>query len=89
MNPIESSSEADRIHFAVLAIEAAAKKMGITPSEMRRRLKKQELIKKRLFKFYDTLYTQSIAWISDDIVEVLYNWEATDVATTAQKGGIV
>lgn len=34
--------EADRIHFAVLAIEAGAREMGISPCEMRRRLKKQD-----------------------------------------------
>ena len=30
----------DKIHFAVIAIEASAKKMRISPMEMRRRLEK-------------------------------------------------
>ena len=33
-----SNPEADRIHFAVLAIEAGAKKLGISPAEMQKRL---------------------------------------------------
>ena len=33
----------DKIHFAVMAIEASAKKMRISPMEMRRRLEKASL----------------------------------------------
>ena len=62
MEKYQSTPEADRIHFVVLAIEAGAKKMGITPAEMRRRLEKQELIKKRVLKFYGLLHTPSIYW---------------------------
>ena len=42
---LKKSPEFDRLAFTVLAIEAAAQKMGITPSEMRRRLDKVGLIK--------------------------------------------
>lgn len=55
--------------------------MGITPAEMRRRLKKQELIKKRVLKFYGLLHTQSIDWVADDITETLQNWETPDNAS--------
>ena len=37
---LKSSPEFDRLCFTVLAIEASAQKMGISPSEMRRRLDK-------------------------------------------------
>lgn len=37
--------EMDRLAFTVLAIEASAQKMNISPSEMRRRLDKVGLIK--------------------------------------------
>lgn len=37
--------EFDRLAFTVLAIEASAQKMNISPSEMRRRLDKVGLIK--------------------------------------------
>ena len=36
--------ESDRIQFAVIAIEAAAKKMGVTTAELTQRLQKQGLI---------------------------------------------
>lgn len=32
----------DKIHFAVMAIEASAKEMSISPMEMRRRLKRSD-----------------------------------------------
>lgn len=42
---LKSNPEFDRLAFTVLAIEASAQKMGISPSEMRRRLDKVGLIK--------------------------------------------
>ena len=41
----KSDPEFDRLAFTVLAIEASAQKMGISPSEMRKRLDKVGLIK--------------------------------------------
>lgn len=67
--------ESDRIQFAVIAIEAAAKKMGVTTAELAQRLQKQGLIEGRLIKFYDTLHTQSADYVADDIIETLKNWE--------------
>lgn len=65
-----------RIHFAVMAIESGARKLGISSKEMHDRLRKQGLIRNRLFKRYDTLHTQSLDWVTDDISETLLNWEA-------------
>lgn len=65
-----------RIHFAVMAIESGARKLGISGKEMHDRLKKQGLIKNRLFKRYEELHTQSLDWMADDICETLLNWEA-------------
>ena len=65
-----------RIHFAVMAIESGARKPGISSKEMHDRLRKQGLIRNRLFKRYDTLHTQSLDWVADDISETLLNWEA-------------
>lgn len=65
-----------RIHFAVMAIEGGARKLGISSKEMHDRLRKQGLIRNRLFKRYDTLHTQSLDWVADDISETLLNWEA-------------
>ena len=41
---LKSDPEFDRLAFTVLAIEASAQKMGISPSEMRKRLDKVGLI---------------------------------------------
>ena len=42
----------DKIHFAVMAIEASAKKMRISPMEMRRRLEKVGLVRRLLLDCY-------------------------------------
>ena len=64
------------IHFVVMAIENAAKKMQIPSWEMYRRLKAQNLVRDRLLSCYDALHTQSIDWVAEDTVETLLNWEA-------------
>lgn len=38
----------DKIHFAVMAIEASAKEMRIFPMEMRRRLERVSLVRRLL-----------------------------------------
>lgn len=65
-----------KIHFAVMAIESGARKLGISGREMHDRLAKQDLIHKRLIKRYDELHTQSLDWVAEDICETLLNWEA-------------
>lgn len=65
-----------RIHFAVMAIESGARKLGISGKEMHARLRKQGLIHNRLIKRYEELHTQSLDWVADDIRETLLNWEA-------------
>lgn len=64
-----------KVHFAVMAIEASAKKERISGKRMHDRLKRQDLIHKRLFKYYDQLHTQSLEWVVDDTIEALRNWE--------------
>ena len=68
--------ESDRIEFAVIAIEAAARKMGISTAELTARLQQQDLIEGRLIRFYETLHTQSAAFVADDIIETLHNYES-------------
>ncbi|MBQ8593876.1 MAG: DUF3791 domain-containing protein [Bacteroidaceae bacterium] len=65
-----------KVHFAVMAIEASAKKQKISGQRMYQRLKQQDLIHKRLFRHYDLLHTQSLEWVTDDVIETLHNWEA-------------
>ena len=49
--------------------------MGISPSELTVRLERQDLLDNRLIRYYDTLHTQSAAYVADDIIETLYNYE--------------
>lgn len=70
-----NSPEYARLAFTVLAIEASAQKMGIPPSEMRRRLDKVGLIKSLIQDCYDTLHTESREAVANDVVEALKNWE--------------
>ena len=70
-----STDTYNRIHFAVMAIEASAKKVNVSGKEMHDRLKRQDLIHKRLMRYYDQLHTQSLEWVVDDTLETLHNWE--------------
>ena len=75
MIDIQSNDTYRKIHFAVMAIEASAKKANISGKEMYERLKRQDLIHQRLFRYYDQLHTQSLQWVVDDTLETLENWE--------------
>ena len=70
--------EFDRLAITVLAIEASAQKMGISPSEMRRRLERVGLVKSLIQDCYDTLHTESREAVANDVVEALKNWERAD-----------
>ena len=73
---MENYSETYRkVHFAVMAIEASAKRQNVSGREMHRRLKEQGLIHRRLFRHYELLHTQSLDWVVDDTFEALHNWE--------------
>ena len=65
-----------KIHFAVMAIESGAKQMDIPAPQMQMRLDKVGLIHKRLIRHYDMLHTQSLEYVTDDIIETLKNREA-------------
>lgn len=71
----KQSPEFDRLAFTVLAIEASAQKMNISPSEMRRRLDKVGLIKNLIQGCYDTMHTESRECVADVVIEALKNWE--------------
>ena len=72
---LKSCPEFDRLAFTVLAIEASAQKMGISPSEMRRRLDKVGLIKSLIQDCYDTLHTESREYVLEDVEEYINNKE--------------
>ena len=64
-----------QVHFAVMAIEASARKARVSGKEMHDRLLAQDLIHQRLFRHYEQLHTQSLEWVVDDTLETLANWE--------------
>ena len=72
---LKGSPKFDRLAFTVLAIEASAQKMGVSPSEMRRRLDKVGLIKNLIQDCYDTLHTESREAVANEVIEALKNWE--------------
>ena len=78
METMKRTPEFDRLAFAVLAIEASAQKMNITPKEMRRRLDRVGLIKSLIGDCYDTLHTESREAVANDVVEALKNWERNE-----------
>ena len=65
----------EQVHFAVLAIEASAKKMGISPREMQQRLNEQDLIESFIVKYYDVFHTMSLEHIAEDTIEALLRRE--------------
>ena len=68
-------SESNKIHFAVMALEASSRKMNISPMEMSQRLKRVDLFKRLVLDCYDVMHTQSLKHVSEDLVEALSNWE--------------
>lgn len=72
---LQRSKAYRKLHFAVMAIEASARKEHITGKAMYDRLKAQGLIHERLLRHYDQLHTQSLDWVVDDTIETLRNWE--------------
>lgn len=68
-----------KIHFAVMAIEASAKKRKVSGQAMYRRLKRQDLVSQRLIQHYETLHTQSIDWVVKDTLMTLRNWEKEEM----------
>jgi hypothetical protein len=69
------SKEYRHLHFAIMVIEASAKRQKVSAAEMYDRLKAQDLINQRLNRYYETLHTQSLDWVVEDTLETLHNWE--------------
>lgn len=82
----QESLASEKIHFAVMAIEAGAKQMGISPKEMRRRLERVDLVDRLIFGCYETLHTESLQHVGEDLAEALRNWEARTGDMQRQNG---
>ena len=59
---LKTTPDFDRLAFTVLAIEASAQKMGISPSEI-------------IQGCYETMHTESREAVANLVVEALKNWE--------------
>lgn len=75
MEGAERTPQGDKVLFAVIAIENAAKKLNVSTEELVNRLERQNLIEGRLFRYYDMLHTQSADYVADDLIETLANYE--------------
>ena len=75
MEGAERTPQGDKVLFAVIAIENAAKKLNVPTEEFVSRLERQHLIEGRLFRYYDMLHTQSADYVADDLIETLLNYE--------------
>ena len=75
MEGAERTLQGDKVLFAVIAIENAAKKLNVPTEELVARLERQNLIEERLFRYYDMLHTQSVDYVADDLIETLSNYE--------------
>ena len=75
MEGAERTPQSDKVLFAVIAIENAAKKLNVSTEELVARLERQNLIEERLFRYYDMLHTQSVDYVADDLIETLSNYE--------------
>ena len=75
MNTPTRMLENEKTHFAVMAIGATAKDMGIDTKELYNRLKRVGLIRSLLLDCYDTLHSESIAGVVWNVEEALKNWE--------------
>ena len=73
--------ESDVMHFCVIAVETAARKMMVDTKTLVERLERYDLIEGRLMKYYDVLHTQSADYVADDIIEALKNRENGECQT--------
>lgn len=61
--------------FTSSCIEATARVEGCTASEMYRRMQKVGLIENYIWKYYESLHSQSREYVTEDVLETLRTWE--------------
>lgn len=81
---IELTDEEICMGFAASCVEAAAKRIGCSYSEMYQRMKRVDLINKYVIPYYDTIHTESRENITDNILECLENWEVRQGVADAE-----
>ena len=64
-----------KLAFAASCVEGLARKMGKPYGEVYERMHKVEAIEKYILKNYDTLHTESLEYVLEDVEEYIVNKE--------------
>lgn len=72
--PYPSKDELINI-FVSSCVEAAARKLNVSSTEMYRRMKAVDLFNQFIFPCYEALHTQSREIVTEDVLEALKNRE--------------
>lgn len=75
MNQVYPSEETLQTIFVASCIESAAIATGCHPHEMYQRMKRVGFIENYIWRYYDTLHTQSREYVTNDVLETLTMWE--------------
>ena len=70
--------------FVASCVEAAARKVGCSTSEMYRRMKRVGLIHGFIIPGYEALHSQSREHVTEDVLGALSIWEQKQGIQTAQ-----
>lgn len=75
MNFIPRTEEELKTTFTSSCIESVANVLGVSASEMYRRMQRVGLVEGYIWRCYDTLHTQSREYVTADVLEALETWE--------------
>ncbi len=64
-----------KLAFAASCVEGLARKMGKPYGEVYERMRKVEAIENYILKNYDTLHTESLEYVLEDVEEYIVNKE--------------
>lgn len=64
-----------KLAFAASCVEGLARKMGKPYGEVYERMHKVEVIENYILKNYDTLHTESLEYVLEDVEEYIVNKE--------------
>lgn len=64
-----------KVIFTASCVESVANAIGRPASEVYKRMARVGLIENYIWKYYDTLHTQSRKYVVDDVLEALTIWE--------------
>ena len=74
-----SSDEELKTIFVSSCIETVANHLECSASDVYLRMQRVGFIEGYIWKYYDTLHTQSREYVLDDVLEALNNWEKVKI----------